>query len=102
MSQFIYIMSPRPPSSTPTDTRFPYTTRFRSHLQLDAADLDAADRRNALAQHLVDQHHQHRAEAGADHPAAASEDRGAADDHGGDHDELGPLDRKSSRLNSSH
>src|SRR3546814_9353081 len=64
MFLFFFLMIRRPPRSTRTDTLFPYTTLFRS---------------------------QHRAEAGADHPAAASEDRGAADDHGGDHDELGPL-----------
>src|SRR3546814_3154065 len=61
MFLFFFLMIRRPPRSTRTDTLFPYTTLFRS---------------------------QHRAEAGADHPAAASEDRGAADDHGGDHDEL--------------
>ena len=43
----------------------------------------------ALAQHLVDQHDQDRAEAGADDAAAAAEDRGAADDHRGDDDQLG-------------
>src|SRR3546814_4935969 len=30
-------MRPRPPRSTRTDTLFPYTTRFRSHAQLELA-----------------------------------------------------------------
>ena len=47
--------------------------------------------RHALAQHLVDQHDQDRTQARAEHPAAPAQDRGAADDHRGDHDQLGTL-----------
>src|SRR3546814_15581807 len=32
MSRFFFVMIPRPPSSTRTDTLFPYTTLFRSFL----------------------------------------------------------------------
>ena len=55
----------------------------------DAVDLDGPGRRPALAQHLVDEHREHGAEAASDHPAPAAEDRSAADDDGGDHDQFG-------------
>ena len=61
----------------------------RLDLHLLVADLERAGDRHALAQHLVDQHDQHRAQARAEHAAAAAQDRGAADDHGGDDDQLG-------------
>ncbi len=54
-----------------------------------AVDLHDAGDRPAFAQHLVDDDGQHGAEAGADHPAAPAQDRRAADDDGGDHDQLG-------------
>ncbi len=60
----------------------------RLHLHLDAADIDDTRGRHALAQHLVDQHDQDGAEAGARDAAAAAEDAGAADDDGGDDDQL--------------
>src|SRR5688572_10329786 len=54
-----------------------------------AVDLHDAGGRPALAQHLVDHHGQHGAEARADHSAAAAQDRRAADDDGGDHEQYG-------------
>ena len=45
--------------------------------------------RHALAQHLVDEDGQQRAEEAAEHAAASAEDRGAADDDGRDDDQLG-------------
>ena len=54
-----------------------------------AVDHDGAGDRPALAQHLVDEHGQRGAEAGADDPAATAQDGGAADDDGGDDDQLG-------------
>ena len=59
------------------------------HLHLLVADLERARDRHALAQHLVDQHDQDRTQARAEHPAAPAQDRGAADDHRGDDDQLG-------------
>src|SRR3546814_12166770 len=46
---FFFLMIRRPPRSTRTDTLFPYTTLFRSHLALDSwwqgvDGLDPADR----------------------------------------------------------
>src|SRR5215475_2863419 len=62
--------------------------RHRLDFHFLTADVDDARDRDALAQHLVDQHDQDGAEAGADDTAAATEDAGAADDDGGDDDEL--------------
>ena len=50
-------------------------------------DDDARDR-PSLAQNLVDEDDDRRPEAGADHPAAATEDRRPADDDSRDHREL--------------
>src|SRR3546814_10996363 len=46
---FIFVMLPRPPSSTSTDTRFPYTTLFRSRADRprQRARVGAGDRRLA-------------------------------------------------------
>ena len=63
--------------------------RHRLHRHLLAADDDRARGRNALAQQLVDQDDEDRAEHRADDPAAAAEDAGAADDRRRDHDQLG-------------
>src|SRR3546814_9981571 len=51
-------MKRRPPRSTRTDTRFPYTTLFRS------AEITAETREHALGQAAVDRHHQHPGDAG--------------------------------------
>src|SRR3546814_20039214 len=51
----------RPPRSTRTDTLFPYTTLFRSHLlgmgpaQADHPNLAAAIRRGEAMRHIVDE-----------------------------------------------
>src|SRR3546814_16795312 len=47
MCIFFFLMIRRPPRSTRTDTLFPYTTLFRSHLALQQAV--AADRADANA-----------------------------------------------------
>src|SRR3546814_5385329 len=77
----------RPPSSTRTDTLFPYTTLFRSHAQRkDAAPIQ----RIISERHSLDevaphpQHHQHGDPPGADRPEeqgeALHEGRKVADD----------------------
>src|SRR3546814_15668534 len=93
-----FLMLRRPPRSTRTDTLFPYTTLFRS------ADIMVEERlaRNLAAlgeaQHLAAQ----RGQA----PVVAIElvdqifDLGAVELHA--LDQRGQLDRKSTRLNSSH
>src|SRR3546814_11484440 len=40
-SLFFFLMYLRPPRSTRTDTRFPYTTRFRSRIEERIDDLGA-------------------------------------------------------------
>src|SRR3546814_12347897 len=102
-----------PPSSTRTDTLFPYTTLFRSQRNGVAGLVDArpgALRRQALG-HLaqpfgvvaeqVDVVNRLTGDHGADEPAAEKEAAGVLLQqfalvlrH--------PLDRKSTRLNSSH
>src|SRR3546814_12045048 len=98
MLSFFFLMIRRPPRSTRTDTLFPYTTLFRS------ADVEGALRK-ALSE-LV--------EAGAGrHRGGDRDDRfvvlGLGDEAGGEDvliaRRLGRalgLDRKSTRLNSSH
>src|SRR3546814_17779635 len=39
-SLFFFLMIRRPPRSTRTDTLFPYTTLFRSHMEDDPASLE--------------------------------------------------------------
>src|SRR3546814_13788841 len=52
-------MIPLPPRSTPTDTRFPYTTLVRSLGQIGAAALVGARRADRLFQ-FIDGHHAQR------------------------------------------
>src|SRR3546814_6698214 len=52
-------MIPLPPRSTPTDTRFPYTTLVRSLVQIGAAALVGARRADRLFQ-FIDGHHAQR------------------------------------------
>src|SRR2546426_5531613 len=93
---FFFLMIRRPPRST----LFPYTTLFRSH---SAANEGHGDRREDEAEHL------------GDRPATgvsqhATDQRGPAqrrphDDQvqrEGDQGHGVPIDRKSTRLNSSH
>src|SRR3546814_7588671 len=107
-------MKRRPPRSTRTDTRFPYTTLFRS------AEITAETREHALGQAAVDRHHQHPGDAGdpgkeAGDPVGEGEAFGIV--RAGRHHRLEDecqrvadsgakprlaADRKSTRLNSSH
>src|SRR2546422_5715685 len=73
----------RPPRST----LFPYTTLFRSHVSIDGREVDGVERRR---RHLE---------------ARLGERVGAAQTDGADRQEHGlakRIDRKSTRLNSSH
>src|SRR3546814_10901483 len=96
----------RPPRSTRTDTLFPYTTLFRSggissesprsaRVSMGVPGLKVIVRFLALnmsaapllaAQSLLEQRN----------------DQGDGDQHGGDQIQILGLDRKSTRLNSSH
>src|SRR3546814_10875683 len=82
MCIFFFLMIRRPPRSTRTDTLFPYTTLFRSHLALqqavaaDRADADA-DREDGeeqrhhrliAAQHVLGIGREEQDEGGADQP----------------------------------
>src|SRR3546814_19644286 len=99
-------MKPRPPRSTRTDTHFPYTTLFRSSLSDVDAPLRAVDARDLRAVHEhVGREHIDRAVLEALRRLrvhAADELRVPLEGL-----ELRPkdflrVDRKSTRLNSSH
>src|SRR3546814_14029336 len=97
----------RPPGSTLTDTRFPYTTRFRSPQRLVIGPVVAAD---ALQSFLQAQLAPVDAGAVGDHPRDGAEAGGDARRGsvgiGGqavpEHRRVELVDRKSTRLNSSH
>src|SRR3546814_5441551 len=96
MCIFFFLMIRRPPRSTRTDTLFPYTTLFRSHLALqqavaaDRADADAdrddgAEQRHhrlIAAQHVLGIGRDEQDDGGAEQPepraAAKREDTVAA------------------------
>src|SRR3712207_8483608 len=82
---FFFLMIRRPPRST----LFPYTTLFRSRLQLAQAPVDLGVRGVAEAgiEHLLDELRQRRGDLLLLRAAGEA---------------LGRLDRKSTRLNSSH
>src|SRR3546814_15693135 len=95
---FFYLKIRRPPTSTRTDTLFPYTTLFRSGVgcvpdggaRTGGPDGgDGVDRVPALRQ----QNRETERRAAVDAHVAMREDDGVGD---------GRLDRKSTRLNSSH
>src|SRR3546814_11493332 len=101
-------MKRRPPGHTRTDTLFPYTTLFRS---VHEAVVSPAAAENVLAEQAGRARFGERlVEAfGRDHIFAAQEDvaggrldRVRGDDHRLDHLVRRALDRKSTRLNSSH
>src|SRR3546814_19195673 len=98
---FFFLMIRRPPRSTSTDTLFPYTTLFRSVFSMDGfiAPLDQITALAARYDALV-----HIDECHATGFLGAS-GRGSAEVRGVlDRIDLitGTLDRKSTRLNSSH
>src|SRR3546814_15279491 len=96
----------RPPRSTRTDTLFPYTTLFRSNRPVAGATLGAL-RGGRLAEHLLPLRRRPvprdaLAAAARDrelHPLRQARLRPAAGGHRG---AAYRLDRKSTRLNSSH
>src|SRR3546814_11256161 len=101
MVVFFVLLIRRPPSSTRTDTRFPYTTLFRSQLQgqprqqmsqqLGLAPDETANAVSAALPLLMGALGRN-----ASQPQGAQALFGALQkDHAG-------LDRKSTRLNSSH
>src|SRR3546814_19491589 len=102
MIRCFFLMIRRPPRSTRTDTRFPYTTLFRSGAA--GQFLDPADQVIAVARFVGDQLEQHEPQfATVEHPPTASApvvvmpmtpSKAAA--------EAAAIDRKSTRLNSSH
>src|SRR3546814_17571856 len=69
LSLFFFLMIPRPPRSTRTDTLFPYTTLFRSHDHLPGEGLfdgpllgDSGGQRGVDAAHRPDRHPHFRSE----------------------------------------
>src|SRR3546814_10070799 len=67
-SMCFFLMIRRPPRSTRTDTLFPYTTLFRSHLQRRRSRRDLRDRR-CRRQRLARRHHDHRSRRPCPGPA---------------------------------
>src|SRR3546814_14020673 len=99
---FFFLMIRRPPRATRTDTRFPYTTLFRSQLLAGAARQRGADR------HRAEQvaHAREALQVGADALPqvikAATAPVVGHDEAATQLDAFGQADRKSTRLNSSH
>src|SRR3546814_11563537 len=92
---FFFLMKPRPPRSTRTDTLFPYTTLFRSCVHghpLARGEQDRHARPDVLHGQIVAPATLSPATLAEDGRAACREPCEAL--HGGD--------RKSTRLNSSH
>src|SRR3546814_19686734 len=90
-----FLMIRRPPRSTRTDTLFPYTTLFRSHLRVGTyGGLDRTMERNAVGSRLQD-----RPSSPVVHGFANPRRAGQALIHGL---LVENGDRKSTRLNSSH
>src|SRR3546814_11614061 len=98
---FFFLMIRRPPRSTRTDTLFPYTPLFRSGDRALAAS-GLADQAQHAAGLDRDRHVAHR----VDEAARCLERDGQVADrrpaHGWAPLSLGSIDRKSTRLNSSH
>src|SRR3546814_15040719 len=93
---FFFLMILRPPRSTRTDTLFPYTTLFRSN---EARRNDRPDAKEGAMVERGDDpcDHQRRIVArDGGEEIAQCEDRHQRDQQGA------PVDRKSTRLNSSH
>src|SRR3546814_18262298 len=89
---FFFLMIRRPPRSTRTDTLFPYTTLFRSSREAGGAHrFLLLDRMGGVDRTAGDRRHLHQ------QLAARAADRQPADAR-----EYPLVDRKSTRLNSSH
>src|SRR3546814_19300358 len=97
---FFFLMIRQPPRSTRTDTRFPYTTRFRSALAADEVSLYTT-REPKLIQPMLDAFTK---ESGSKVNTVFIKDglleRVKAEGAQSPADVL--IDRKSTRLNSSH
>src|SRR3546814_14890453 len=97
MCIFFCLMIRRPPSSTRTDTLFPYTTLFRSAesvvVEQQNGQVDAEPHRGL---ELLRIHHEATIAAHCQHVAVRM------DDARGDRRRQAGTDRKSTRLNSSH
>src|SRR3546814_12503703 len=93
VSVILFLMIRRPPRSTRTDTRFPYTTLFRSHSFASgcSAGVIAYDGQTDREHHLVADCRR-TGERRPTHPAGCT----------GMSARPGDGDRKSTRLNSSH
>src|SRR3546814_3425022 len=78
----------RPPRSTRTDTFFPYTTLFRSHLREADIDEDLAERHEQPDHHRRDRRADHRTEP-AEHDDEESRHDIALADIGGDRSQHG-------------
>src|SRR3546814_13754335 len=94
----------RPPRSTLTDTRFPYTTLFRSigHEILDTV-ISGRLAPGLIIRLVVPHHHRRRMIEAFDQQPRLVPDGKAERPHRPCHSALAqPADRKSTRLNSSH
>src|SRR3546814_17976222 len=103
---FFFLMIRRPPRSTRTDTLFPYTTLFRSPVEVTDihVEVDAVLHRSRL-RHRIDPDLPASVVAGESQRAVlevlpGKPERGSPESAqpGG----VGSIDRKSTRLNSSH
>src|SRR3546814_19076155 len=99
----VFLMIRRPPRSTRTDTRFPYTTLFRSEVEAPRA---IELRRDALRLRAIvedmDEPRRHRAHAGVGAYAFGEHRQMIGLPKIVRVEEGDPVDRKSTRLNSSH
>src|SRR3546814_17667084 len=107
MFSFFFLMIRRPPRFTRTDTRFPYTTLFRSRARMQML---VAGRLLGLLARLQELHRRPVLGGVVQVPGVASQEDGRAvmvlgiGAAIGVHEllDLARLDRKSTRLNSSH
>src|SRR3546814_12612737 len=95
---FVFLMIRRPPRSTRTDTLFPYTTLFRSHVARRRATGD----RHLARRFRPRSHDGDDPPAGRAHPARLPDGQPFDDPAGDPLPVAGAGDRKSTRLNSSH
>src|SRR3546814_14191333 len=101
MFSFFFLMIRRPPRSTRTDTLFPYTTLVRSEGGEGgdpiAEEIAFGERRRSALQgyHAGDR----KAEAKEEDPRDGGAEDKPADER---HEDRRKIDRKSTRLNSSH